>query len=170
MNFLYFTTFLALFSFSAFAQDKIVVGSEAQFGRSMDLTPYTVSFIRNGKQYRVDLPFKISNQAALKLLKLADIKKVSQFMTDEEIQLHYMEYIAPNDPNKYYKSPKQWEKISKSQQENFKKKIMPKMKSYYTPLEDIAFSEVMEMLINNSQPKNDCNCVDLNGVKIKSCD
>ncbi len=155
----------------SFAQDQIVQSSEAQFGNSLELLPFRVDFKRNGKQFSVNLPFKVSNETAQKLLKLADTKKLSKFMSDDDIEFLYRKHVTGGNEDKYFTGKvKQWGQLKKLEQDNFKKNIMPKMKEYFAPIEDISFYEVMEMLINSSNSKKDCNCVDLNGVKIKSCD
>lgn len=171
MKVLFIIIFSLSFSPLALTQEnKIIKAQEAQFGSNLDLRPYKVQFKRDGKQYSVDLPFKVSDQTMHKLLKLADVNKPRGYMDEMDVDDLYRQHVVGDDRDKYFSGDvKQWGQLSESEQENFKKNIMPTMKEYYAPLEPVSFSEVMEMLINKANQK-ECNCVDINGVKIKTCE
>lgn len=165
--------FILLFdSYRAFSQDQMIKSEEAQFGSTLNLRPYKVYFKRDGKQYTVELPFKISEQATRKLLRLADVKNPRSYSSERDVEELYQKHVTGGDEKKYFDgSVKQWGQLDEAGQEKFKNTIMPKLKDYYLPLQDISFSDVMEMLIKIDSPSKDsCNCLDLNGVQIKTCE
>ena len=160
---------LMLTSLNILAQDNIVKGQSQQFSNNVSLTPYKVFFKRDSKQYSIELPFQMSDQAIKKVISTADTNDLQGFM--EELEKLYRTHITGGVRDKYFDgSVKQWQQLEDSEREHFEKEILPTLKEYYAPLKPISLTKIIEMSLMQSQKgQSDCNCVDFSGVQIKSC-
>ena len=156
------------------SEDKIESSHTLQFGSRLELRPQEVAFERDGRKYKVNLPFEVNKEVAAKLLKLVDTTKVfSLDIHDDEVEKLYIKHVTDGREEHRREGQQKWLKLSEKDKEEFLEKVVSNMKEYYAPVESLSFQDVMAMLIKNSDSSSNngkCECIDLNGIKIKSCD